>query len=479
MGLALLIWPAFAAAPEDKRVALVIGNSDYQNAPKLDNAAFDARAVADAFRRLGFKVVDGYDLSIAAMRAKVSEFSADLPGAKSAVIYYAGHGISVDEENYLIPTDIMLKSPTDLDLGAISVSLLLRQMKREDHVNVVVLDACRGNPFAADLARNKTRAIIAERGLSRIDDDLARGTLIAFASDPKSTALDGPPGQHSPFTEAFLNHVFDAGASIDTVMSRVRTEVWEKTHHNQLPWVNTSLIGDYTLNRGICIGTAAECPTLQEPARDGAAGAEVAALPAVAPPDRQTLEDLLWESAQHSNLRADYQAYLDAFPNGVFAQMAKNRIASLEELGVARSGTDWKSEIGTAETEKELNLTPAEQKEIQQRLTALDLYKGPATGAFNPPTRSAITEWQKSRGVALSSFLGPMQLAELREESEDAYQTLLAAQSAPKPAHAQAVKHPAKPVTRAAKASVREPPRSVFGPALDWIMGKGSKGKRS
>jgi peptidoglycan hydrolase-like protein with peptidoglycan-binding domain len=116
---------------------------------------------------------------------------------------------------------------------------------------------------------------------------------------------------------------------------------------------------------------------------------------------------------------------------------------------------NWKFEIGTAETEKALNLTPAEQKEIQQRLTALDLYKGPATGAFNPPTRSAITEWQKSRGVALSSFLGPMQLAELREESEDAYQTLLAPQSAPKSAPAEAVKYPAKPVTRAAKASVR------------------------
>jgi uncharacterized caspase-like protein len=125
MGLALLVWPAFADAPEDKRVALVIGNGDYQNAPKLDNAVFDARAVADTFRKLGFKVVDGYDLNIAAMRAKVSEFSADLPGAKSAVIYYAGHGISVDEENYLIPTDIMLKSPMNLDLGAISVSLLL------------------------------------------------------------------------------------------------------------------------------------------------------------------------------------------------------------------------------------------------------------------------------------------------------------------------------------------------------------------
>ncbi len=479
-GVAVLVAPAFADVPPDKRVALVIGNGAYRHAPKLDNATFDARAVADAFRKLGFQVVDGYDLDVEQMRAKISEFSMDLPDAKSAVIYYAGHGISVDEENYLIPTDIVLKSPTDLDLAAISVSLVLMQMKREDRVNIVVLDACRDNPFAKALTRAKPRAIVGERGLSRIDGDLARGTLIAFASDPKSAALDGLPGQHSPFTEAFLDHVFDPGVSIDTVMSRVRTEVWEKTHHGQLPWVNTSLIGDYMLNRGICIGTAAECPTPQEPARDGAAGAEVAALPAVATPDRRTREDLLWESAQHSNLRADYRAYLEAFPNGFFAQMAKNRIASLESPAAAPAENespaaapaekesppaapaerDWKAEIGTADTEKALALTPADQKEIQQRLAALDLYKGPATGALDPPTRLALTEWwQRQRGAAPTPFLGSMQLAALRAESEDAYQKLLAAQPSPQPAVRQAV----RPATRAAKEPVKktEPARRV------------------
>jgi uncharacterized caspase-like protein len=480
--LAFLACPAFANAPPDKRVALVIGNGAYRSAPKLDNAAYDARAVADAFRKLGFTVVDGYDLDIAEMRAKVSEFSADLPDAKSAVIYYAGHGISVDEENYLIPTDIVLKSPTDLDLGAISVSLLLKQMKREDRVNVVVLDACRDNPFAATLARNKTRAIVGERGLSRIDGDLARGTLIAFASDPKSTALDGPPGQHSPFTDAFLKHVFDPGASIDTVMSRVRTEVWEKTRHNQLPWVNTSLIGDYALNPELA---PAEGATAKAEESRRAAG-----------PGRETREDLLWESAQHSNLTADYKAYLDTFPKGFFAQMAKNRIVSLENTPapsaaaakvpgtvaappvarapemvataepVAPSELDWKAEIGTTEAEKALGLTPAVEKEIQLRLTALD-HKAPANGVFDASTRGAIAEWQQSRGVTPTSFLGPLQLAELRAESEDAYQKLLAAESAPKPTPAQAAPKPtvrqaAKPATRAAKpaearAPVREP----------------------
>ena len=440
--------PALAGVQAEKRVALVIGNGAYQNAPRLDNAVLDASAVANAFRKLGFEVVDGYDLDIAGMRAKVGEFSGDLPGAKSAVIYYAGHGISVDEENYLIPTDIALRSPTDLDLGAISVSLVLKQMKREDRVNVVILDACRDNPFAEALARSKTRSIVGERGLSRIDGDLARGTLIAFASDPKSTALDGPPGEHSPFTAAFLDHVFDPGVPIDTVMSRVRTEVWQKTNHDQLPWVNTSLIGDYILNPQLA----------PEPAQNGAAEAAKVEAPPARLPERQSEEDLLWESAQHSNLRADYQAYLEAFPNGFFAKMAMNQIAALENSGVVRSEQapesgkepekkDWRAEIGTAETEKALNLTPAEEKEIQQRLIALDLYKGPVTGSFDPPTRRAIAEWQKSRGAALSSYLGPMQLAELRQESKDAYQNLVAAPSASAPKATESVK-PASPAAR-------------------------------
>jgi uncharacterized caspase-like protein len=432
-GAAMLLSPAVADVQAERSVALVIGNGAYQNAPRLDNAVLDASAVAEAFRKLGFEVVDGYDLDITAMRTRVAEFSAKLPGARSAVIYYAGHGISVDEENYLIPTDIVLRSPTDLDLGAISLSLVLKQMKREDHVNVVILDACRDNPFAEALARSKTRSIVGERGLSRIDGDLARGTLIAFASDPKSTALDGPPGQHSPFTAAFLDHVFDPGVSIDTVMSRVRTEVWEKTNHGQLPWVNTSLIGDYLLN-----------PQALEPPREPTAEAAKVESPSAGLPDRQSREDLLWESAQHSNLRADYQAYLNAFPDGFFAQMARNRIAALENPGVARSETapepakepekaDWREEIGTEELERTLNLTPADEKEIQQRLAALDLYKGPATAKLDLPTRQAITQWQKTRGAALSSYLGPMQWAELRRESEDAYQKLVASGSARAP----------------------------------------------
>ena len=461
LGLAASVSLA-VVSPSEKRVALVIGNDAYENAVSLDNAVFDARAVADAFRKLGFQVVDGYDLDIDNMRAKVSQFSAALSDSRSAVIYYAGHGISVDEENYLIPTDIALKSPTDLDLNAISVSLLLKQMKRDDRVNIVILDACRENPFAAELAKHKTRALVVERGLSRIDGDLARGTLIAFASDPKSTAQDGPPGQHSPFTEAFLAHLFDPGATIDTVMSRVRNDVWEKTGHNQLPWVNTSLIGEYKLN-----------PQPQESIGKSTEPSDPAGTSADA---RESQENLLWESAQHSDLAADYQSYLDTFPSGVFAQMAKNRIAN---TGAARTpaptaapqtlamteptgpkGDEWKDNVGTLETEWALNLGGTGLKEVQRRLIVLNLYKGPETGELDQMTRSALTEWQKKRGFAPTSFLNSAQFAALKAESEAEYQKYLAAQPAapvvPRPA---VVKTSPKPrVTREAKPSAPATP---------------------
>ncbi len=461
---------AAAVQPSDKRVALVIGNGAYQNAVHLDNAVFDARAVADSFRKLGFQVVDGYDLDIDQMRAKVSEFSAALSDSKSALIYYAGHGISVDEENYLIPTDIVLKSPTDLDLNAISVSLLLKQMKRDDRVNVVILDACRDNPFAAMLAKQKTRSLVVERGLTPIDGDLARGTLIAFASDPKSTALDGPTGKHSPFTAAFLAHLFDPGVTIDTVMSRVRNDVWEKTGHRQLPWVNTSLIGEYELNPEPAPGPSVKTASLSE-------------VPAESNPDqRHAEENLLWESAQHSNLAADYEAYLTVFPRGVFAQMAKNRIASMEGERTSAPASrpspqtlamtepngpkndPLKDNIGTLDTERTLNLGAAGEKEVQQRLRALDLYEGPETGTLDQSTRSALAEWQKKRGFAPTSFLDSEQLASLKADSQTEYQKFLAAQPAVQPLapgvprRALARPSPKAPVMRAAKPSAPATP---------------------
>ena len=181
--------------------------------------------------------------------------------------------------------------------------------------------------------------------------------------------------------------------------------------------------------------------------------------------------------AQHSNLSADYQAYLDAFPSGVFAQMAKNRIANLKDAEVSgaahasqtlaaaepagASEKETKENAGTAETEKELSLIPADENELQQRLTVLHFYKGPATGTLDLPTRSALAEWQKQRGFAPTSFLDSSQLAALRAESETDYQEhqkRLSAQPPPAQAPRRAFVTPApKPAHRVTKAPPPEP----------------------
>jgi peptidoglycan hydrolase-like protein with peptidoglycan-binding domain len=171
--------------------------------------------------------------------------------------------------------------------------------------------------------------------------------------------------------------------------------------------------------------------------------------PSGADAGKQAQEDLLWESAQRSNLAGDYKAYLDAYPNGVFAPMARNRIASLTAAPDASAGrapqtpktapsaADLKGEVGTIATEKSLNLTLTDRKEVQQRLAALDLAADPATGVFGDKTRAAIAEWQKRHEVTPTSWLGPIQLAALKAESEDAYRRYLAA-------------HPAAPARAAA-----------------------------
>jgi hypothetical protein len=434
-------WVALAGAPSaraelEKRVALVIGNGDYKNVPHLDNPPLDAKAIAEAFKGLGFEVVEGYNLDKDHMQKIVAEFTDALQDAKAAVVYYAGHGIAVDDENYLLPVDVSLKKKSELVYGAVGVSTLLKQMKQDDRANIIILDACRDNPFAE--LREKNRSTVVDRGLMPIDGDLARGTLIAFASDPRSTAEDGVAGEHSPFTEALLEHLEDPAAPIDLVMTRVRSTVWEKTHHTQRPWVNTSLIGEFSFN-----------PRTATPPAPAAAPnpVAVAELPKPASPDRDVRETVLWQSAEQSNLSVDYQAYLEAFPDGLFAKMAKNRIAHLaapaaapspsplpapspvaEEGPIAPPEKDLKAEVGTRETEKSLGLTSADRKEIQQRLAVLEYFKGPFTGEFGDMTRGALADWQKKRGVAPTGMLGPVQVAALKAESESMYQRQLASQ---------------------------------------------------
>ena len=424
--------PSAAAVPE-RRVALVIGNSAYTAVPPLANPQRDAKGVSAALKRLGFEVVEGYDLKMAEMTGVVREFAQKLDGAKAGLVYYAGHGSAVGDENYLIPVDASLRSEADLDFKAVNVQLVLRQMQRDERVNILILDACRDNPFASQLAA-KSRAVT--RGLTAIETQSASGILIAFATDPRATALDGEKDGNSPFTSALLKHIETPEVSITTVMDRVRADVWEATGKKQKPWTNSSIIGEFRLN-----------PTLKLASVDPAVAATKtidAAVPVptmpVAPSfDRAQIDVKTWEVAERGNSAADYRAYLDAFPTGQFAGFARNRLASLEAakpaagfLQTPPGVTDaaLKTEIGTAQTEAALKLAARDKRELQTRLRVSGFQPGKAAADFGPGQRKAIQQWQKSRSIPETGFLTAMQVSALRAQSETAYQTLLAEEKA-------------------------------------------------
>src|ERR1700739_1245731 len=221
MSLAALLVSGNAALA-DKRVAFVVGNSAYKNVPQLPNPVVDARSMAKVLRNVGFDVVEGANLSRDKMTEKLLELGKKAESAHIPVSYDAGHGIAVNGTNYLLPVDADLKSEMDVKLGAaINVDVTLEQTMEDAKVKLVFLDACRDNPFAA-----KIRTAMAPRGVT-VDTGLAamtsvEGTLIAFATGPGQTALDGDKGANSPFTRALIAHVTQPGGEIQQAMTEVR-----------------------------------------------------------------------------------------------------------------------------------------------------------------------------------------------------------------------------------------------------------------
>jgi uncharacterized caspase-like protein len=220
-------------------VALVLGNSTYKVRP-LRNPSNDARAMAAAFRQIGFQVVDGYDLDYTAMRRVIADFLIKVSGAQVAVVYYAGHGVQIDGRNYLVPTDAKLEDKRTAGLELFDMDQILVPLDDPGRSNVVFLDACRNNPFVSQTAT--TRAVDTPAGLSGYTN-VSSGMYIAFATAPGKVAEDGA-GTHSPFTGALLKHVATPKIALHDMFRRVRTEVIAETKGKQIPWVQESLVGD-------------------------------------------------------------------------------------------------------------------------------------------------------------------------------------------------------------------------------------------
>src|SRR6202163_4259042 len=234
--------PAFA----DKRVALVIGNSAYKNVNRLKNPANDAAAIVAVFKAAGFDSVDlRQDLNVVEMRRALREFGNKARDTDVAVIYYAGHGIELDGTNYLIPVDATLETDTDVLDETFPLDRVLFAVEPAKQLRLIILDACRDNPFAKTMKRTiGSRAI--GRGLAKVEPS-SPNTMIAFAAKAGSTASDGD-SKNSPFAVALVNHLAKPGLHLRKAFGFVRDDVLKATNNTQEPFIYGSLGGnDVTL----------------------------------------------------------------------------------------------------------------------------------------------------------------------------------------------------------------------------------------
>jgi hypothetical protein len=387
-------------AKADKRVAFVVGNGAYKNVAQLPNPPIDAKAMAGVLRNVGFDVVEGTNLTRDKMTERLLEFGTKAQGADVAVFFYAGHGIAIGGTNYLLPVDADIKSEMDVKLGsAINIDLTLDQTMSDAKVKLVFLDACRDNPFAAKIKSNSaTRSVSVQSGLAEMKS--GEGTLIAFATGPGQTALDGEVGTHSPFTRALIAHITTPGVEIQQAMTEVRAQVNEETNKGQLPWGHTNLIGSVYLNPAA--GPA-----------NAAAPATPAAVAAVSGGNDVELE--FWRSVKESNKPEELNAYLTSYPNGQFKSLALARIASLENgpsattrnLSAAVDPATFTEESNQT-TEDQIGLDKGQRRDVQRRLTGLG-FDTKVTGKFDDDTRAVITRWQAARGYPKSGFLNKPQ----------------------------------------------------------------------
>jgi uncharacterized caspase-like protein len=414
LSLICMVFAADAAkdsAKADKRVAFVVGNGAYKNVVQLPNPPIDAKAMAATLRNVGFEVIEGTNLTRDAMTEKLLDFGKKAQGADIAVFYYAGHGIAISGTNYLLPIDADIKSEMDVKLGAaINVDLTLDQTMGDAKVKLVFLDACRDNPFAARIKSNSpTRSVSVQQGLAEMKS--GEGTLIAFATGPGQTALDGQEGNNSPFTRALIDHITQPGVEIQQAMTEVRAEVNEETHKGQLPWGHTNLIGAVYLNPAPAEAATAPNTAAAPSAAPGTPGAAPAATSTAA----TDVEIEYWRSVKETNKPEELNAYLSTYPNGQFRALALARLAEIENgpsttTRNLTSGVDPATftDEATQLTEDQLGLDRGQRRDVQRRLNGLG-FETKVNGRFDEETRSVIKRWQAARGYPVSGYLNKLE----------------------------------------------------------------------
>src|SRR6202790_4277059 len=302
LGIVLTVWltsMVSQSAFAEKRVALVIGNSNYQSVARLGNPANDASAMTETLKGAGFDFVDTRrDLKTSEMRRALRDFSDKARDADVAVVYYAGHGIEVDGTNYLIPVDAKLERDTDAYDEAFSLDRVLLAMKPGKQLRRVILDACRDNPFAKVMKRTVASRAIGQ-GLAKVEPT-SPNMLIAYSAKAGSTALDGD-AKNSPFTMALAKHLTTPGLDVRRAFGFVRDDVLKITGNRQEPFVYGSLGGD-------------DVPLVPAPAK---------VEPPPSPPNPQAEARRDYELALQIGNKSAMSAFLAQYPDGFYARLAK------------------------------------------------------------------------------------------------------------------------------------------------------------
>jgi hypothetical protein len=349
----------------ERRVALVIGNGSYEYLPRLDNPASDAQLMAKTLQSVGFQVIGGEaqtNLDRAGIERAIREFGAALRGGGVGLFYYAGHGLQLRGNNYLVPVGANPETTADVDFELVNANIVIDQMEAAgSNLNIVILDACRNNPFGGRGLR------AAAGGLAEMQ--APRGTLISYATQPGNVAMDGTSG-HSPYTTALAEVIRRPGLPILEVFNEIGVAVDRATGGRQEPWVSHSpLEGIFYFLGPTTVNIIPSAPSASS--SDG--------------------EIVFWQSIENSKASADFEEYLRKYPNGQFAGLSRNRLAALQ---VSPSTLAAQSPTVSPSNKAMAASTDDERRQVQRALKALGHFQGEADGGFGAGTRTAIKEFQ-------------------------------------------------------------------------------------
>ena len=390
------------SGPEEsgRRLALVIGNDAYSSIGELFQAANDARSVTAALESVGFAVETVLDANRSQLTGALATFARTLRSDDVALVYFAGHGVQVDEVNYLLPTDYPRDDSREkLRLDGVR-AVDVEEMLQRARVGILILDACRNNPI------DQTRS--AGGGLAAMEP---RGTLIAYAAAAGQRAKEGVDGAPSGlFTSKFIEALQEPGLGVSELFRRVRQEVYAASNGEQFPALYDGLLTDFVFRPSVAVADAGV----------GTAAAGVEAVEAGTTTATLQMEMAFWDSIRESTNAADFEAYRQRFPRGTFVELAGNRLAELRARPAA--GDPSRAAAPAAESpaavEAALGLNRAARQLVQLGLQREGYSPGVADGAIGPGTRAAIRRWQESRGVSATGYLDAADAEVLRVAGE-------------------------------------------------------------